>query len=74
VTVACCAPLPSITRAASGCTARSGTLVLSGSVIRSSSADQDSHDRPVEFPVGLQGLGGADLFALDAVKAFAPCS
>jgi hypothetical protein len=65
VTVACCAPLPSITRAASGCTPQSGTRVLSGSVIRSSSTDQDSRDRPVEFPVGLQGLGGADHPSVD---------
>jgi hypothetical protein len=65
VTVVCCARRRSITRAASGCTPRSGTQVSSGSVIKSSSTVQEWPNRPVGFPVGLQGVGGADLLAAD---------
>jgi hypothetical protein len=65
VTVVCCARRRSITRAASGCTPRSGTQVSSVSVIKSSSTDQEWPNRPVGFPVGLQGVGGTDLLAAD---------
>jgi hypothetical protein len=61
VTVVYCARPRSITRAASGFTPRSGTQVSSGSVIKLSSTVQEWPNRPVAFPVGLQGVGEADL-------------
>jgi hypothetical protein len=61
VTVVYCARPRSITRAASGFTPRSSTQVSSRSVIKLSSTVQEWPNRPVGFPVGLQGVGGANL-------------
>ncbi len=61
MTAACCALLRSITPVASESMPPSGALVWSRWAIRSSSTDQDWHERRA----GPEGVGGADLFGRD---------